>query len=108
MASIVFLGETLTVMIPPEYRRTPAKLLYDGFLWWCAANHEKPLATNQFAAKLAERGFERKRGRNGVGYIGVELVAVSTTDTPAIKRKHRTEMMDGKDDRASIGPIPRV
>jgi putative DNA primase/helicase len=74
--------------------RTPAKLLYDGFLRWCVANHEKPLATNQFAAKLAERGFERKRGRNGVGYIGVELVAVSTTDTPAVKRKHKTESIE--------------
>jgi putative DNA primase/helicase len=63
--------------------RTPAKMLYDAFVLWCASHNEKALATNQFATKLEERGLSRKRGRSGVTYLGISLVTVAPTSTPA-------------------------
>jgi putative DNA primase/helicase len=61
--------------------RTPAKTLYEGFLAWCATNHEKPLAINQFATKLGERGLARKRSRSGVMYLGISLITVASAST---------------------------
>ena len=76
--------------------RTPAKTLYDGFLLWCAANHEKPLATNQFATKLAERGLERKRGRSGIVYLGIALPPAAPINSQAAKPEDGKRGADGK------------
>jgi putative DNA primase/helicase len=64
--------------------RMPAKTLYDDFVLWCASHSEKAFATNQFATKLEERGLKRKRGRSGVMYLGIALVTVAPTSTPAL------------------------
>ena len=74
--------------------RTPAKALYDGFLTWCGANHEKPLAINQFAAKLEERGFERKRSSRGIMYLGVTLAATARANTPGLTSKDGKKKAD--------------
>jgi putative DNA primase/helicase len=76
--------------------RTSAKALYNGFLLWCATNHEKPLATNQLAAKLEERGLQRKRSSKGIMYLGVALLPVAPSNTPAAISKYRKEGVDGK------------
>jgi putative DNA primase/helicase len=39
-----------------QNNQTPAKELYDGFVAWSVKHQERPLAINQFAVKLAERG----------------------------------------------------
>ncbi len=59
--------------------QTPAKELYDGFVGWSVKHQERPLAMNQFAVKLAERGLKRKRVRSGIMYLGVALLP----DAPA-------------------------
>jgi putative DNA primase/helicase len=76
--------------------QTPAKALYDAFVLWCAANHEKPLATNQFAAKLEERGLQKKRSSSGVVYLGVALLPVAHTGSPASNPENRKKRADGK------------
>jgi putative DNA primase/helicase len=76
--------------------RTPAKALYDGFLLWSAASHEKPLAINQFAAKLEERGLQKKRSSSGFVYLGVALLPVAPTGSPASNSKNRKKRADGK------------
>ena len=76
--------------------RTPAKALYDAFVLWCASHCEKPLATNQFAVKLEERGLAGKRGRSGIVYLGVALIPVPTTGSPASTVKTKKEKADSK------------
>ena len=63
--------------------RTPAKMLYDAYVGWCGKNHEKPIANNLFATKLAERGIERKRAAFGVVYLGLELLPMALDDASA-------------------------
>jgi putative DNA primase/helicase len=63
--------------------RTPAKMLYDAYVGWCGKNHEKPIANNLFATKLAERGIERKRAAFGVVYLGLELLPMAPDDASA-------------------------
>jgi len=62
--------------------RTSAKQLYDDYGQWCASKHEKPVAANQFAAKLAERGIERTRKGSGVFYLGVGLLPRTDSGAP--------------------------
>ena len=64
-------------------RRTPAKRLYDDYAQWCGRNHETPVANNAFAAKLAERGIERKRTAGGVIYVGLGLLPVTASSASA-------------------------
>jgi putative DNA primase/helicase len=64
-------------------RRTPAKRLYDDYALWCGRNHETPVANNLFAAKLAERGIERKRTAGGVIYRGLGLLPAISSDASA-------------------------
>ena len=64
-------------------RRTPAKQLYDDYGLWCGRQHEIPVANNLFAAKLAERGIERKRTAGGVIYRGLGLLPVASGDASA-------------------------
>jgi putative DNA primase/helicase len=68
-------------------RRTPAKQLYDDYVLWCGRHHEIPVANNLFAAKLAERGIERKRAAEGVIYRGLGLLPVIASDASASVRK---------------------
>lgn len=64
-------------------RRTPAKQLYEDYVEWCGRNHETPVANNQFAGKLAERGVERKRVAFGVVYRGLGLLPMAPADASA-------------------------
>jgi putative DNA primase/helicase len=76
--------------------QTPAKELFDGFVGWCAKHQERPLAINQFALKLAERGIERKRVRSGVMYRGVALLPFTPSDPPALIPKNRKKSRNNK------------
>jgi len=71
-----------------------AKELYEGFVEWCVKRQEKPLATNQFAMKLAERGIKRKRIRSGVVYLGVALLPNAPTDA-AVSIPHNKKKRKG-------------
>ena len=64
-------------------RQTSAKQLYDDYVLWCGRQHEIPVANNLFAAKLAERGIERKRTAGGVIYRGLGLLPVIASDPSA-------------------------
>jgi putative DNA primase/helicase len=64
-------------------RRTPAKQLYDDYVVWCGKQQETPVASNLFAAKLAERGIEHKRVASGVIYLGLGLLPIAAADTSA-------------------------
>jgi hypothetical protein len=64
----------------PSKQTVSASKLYQGYLGWCGQAGEKPEANNIFARHLAVRGVAKKRGRRGVHYQGVGLVAPGTAN----------------------------
>lgn len=64
--------------------RTAAKRIYDEYVLWCAKQHEKPIANNVFAAKLADRGIEKSRTAKGLIYRGLGLLPRTNIASPTI------------------------
>lgn len=50
-----------------------AKAIYAAYIEWCEGNGERPLSQKQLGSRLTERGFARRRGRQGHLWIGLML-----------------------------------
>lgn len=50
-----------------------ASQLYERYQTWCTENGERPMKGTMFGRRLAERGLDRYRQRDGVYYLGLAL-----------------------------------
>lgn len=61
----------------------PAKELYARYLAWCEANGDEPVRKQVFGQRLAERGFDSRKGRAGTRlWRGLRLPEQPTAGTP--------------------------
>lgn len=51
----------------------PATQLYGEYTKWSEQNGERPISQTAFGRALSERGFEKKRQRNGIEWLGLGL-----------------------------------
>jgi putative DNA primase/helicase len=63
----------------------PARMMYDAFTAWAYANSVRPWKEKSFATAMSEKGFIRKKHRDGMRYQNVKLQNVP--DAP--RRPHR-------------------
>lgn len=59
-------------IVGPDYEAT-AKALYKEFSSWCEENGERAWKQTAFGIRLRERGFDNKRRRKGVAWLGIGL-----------------------------------
>ena len=65
-----FIGECC---VSGEYCQCKARPLYQEYRRWATEVGEDLLSETAFARRLAERGFEKKRGRSGNVYLGIGI-----------------------------------
>jgi putative DNA primase/helicase len=53
---------------------TPSKDLYLAYGVWCEKHGEEPISAAEFGARLAEKGFERRRTKASRGWRGLALL----------------------------------
>ena len=60
-----------------EDKQARAAALYVVYQEWCEANGEKAIAGSTFSRQLTERGFRKRRDRQGRVYLGLGLADAS-------------------------------
>jgi len=71
-------SDTLGEFLAEHCNLTPtgtarARDLHSKYTEWCQATGERPLSSKAFAARLQERGIEKRHTMHGTEYLGVEI-----------------------------------
>ena len=53
---------------------TPAGNIYKAYTIWCESSGERPKSQRELGMKLTDKGYQRKKGRDGTFYIGIKLL----------------------------------
>lgn len=73
-AEMDVLGDFLTECVCADrLGSVTAKILYAGYTKWCEENGEKPVSQKRLGSSLSERGFVRRRDREGIVWDGLVL-----------------------------------
>jgi putative DNA primase/helicase len=59
----------------------PARRMYEAFGAWCALNSVRPWSERAFAEVMLQKGHQKRRSKEGIRYIGVDLLTVADSCT---------------------------
>ncbi len=65
-------------ILGPRYS-VPKSQLYEAYMSWCEATHERPLGRRGFTRRLLERGIAEARDKHARWFVGIDVVTEGDT-----------------------------